>query len=130
MKHTAAPQLGECTTARHGKNDDSAGYSELKVKPSASLHVCARVCKLAFDRDGDTSSSAYPTARRTERSSRGDTRIVGSGTYRRKARLDGRHTSVGGRAVAAVQFNQSRHITMGNTRFFPRLEGQHIGTAR
>jgi hypothetical protein len=26
-------------------------------------------------------------------------------------------------AVAAVQFNQSRHITMGNARFFPRLEG-------
>jgi hypothetical protein len=47
MKHTAAPQLGECTTARHGRNDDSAGYGELKAKPSASLHVCARVCKPA-----------------------------------------------------------------------------------
>jgi hypothetical protein len=47
MKHTAAPQLGECTTARHRRNDDSAGYGELKAKPSASLHVCARVCKPA-----------------------------------------------------------------------------------
>jgi hypothetical protein len=44
MKHMAAPQLGECTTTRHGKNDDSAGYNELKAKPSSSLHVCARVC--------------------------------------------------------------------------------------
>jgi hypothetical protein len=33
-------------------------------------------------------------------------RIVGSSTYRRKARLDGRHTSVSGRSVAAVRFNQ------------------------
>jgi hypothetical protein len=45
MKHTAAPQLGECTTARHGRNDDSAGYDELKAKPSASLRVHARVYK-------------------------------------------------------------------------------------
>jgi hypothetical protein len=33
---------------------------------------------------------------------------VGNGTCRRKARLDGRHTSGGGRAVAAVRFNLSR----------------------
>jgi hypothetical protein len=47
MKHTAAPQLVECTTARHGRNDNSAGYGELKAKPSASLHGCGHVCKLA-----------------------------------------------------------------------------------
>jgi hypothetical protein len=38
----------------------------------------------------------------------GRARNVGSGTCRRKARLDGRHTSVGGHAVAAVRFSQSR----------------------
>jgi hypothetical protein len=95
--------------------------------PYTCVHACA---SRRFDHDGDTSSSAHLTARRTERSSGARARIVGSGTCRRKARLDGRHTSVGGRAVAAVQFNQSRHITMGYARFFPRLEGQHIGIAR
>jgi hypothetical protein len=48
MKHMAAPQLGKSTTTRHGRNDNSAGYGELKAKASASLHVCARVCKRAI----------------------------------------------------------------------------------
>jgi hypothetical protein len=46
-KHTTTCQPGERTTARHGRNFGSAGYGEPKVKPSASLHVRARVCKLA-----------------------------------------------------------------------------------
>jgi hypothetical protein len=44
-KNTTTPQPGERTTARHGRNDSSAGYDELKAKPSASLRVHARVCK-------------------------------------------------------------------------------------
>jgi hypothetical protein len=46
-KHTTTPQLGEHTTARHGRNGGSAGYGELMAKPSASLRVRARVCKPA-----------------------------------------------------------------------------------
>jgi hypothetical protein len=42
-KHTTAPQLDECTTARHGRNDNSARYGELKAKPScACMHASAR----------------------------------------------------------------------------------------
>jgi hypothetical protein len=96
--------------------------------------VCTRVC--THVQAGGLTVTATQAVRRTRQregqkgQAGGRARIVGSGTCRRKARLDGRHTSVGGRAVAAVQFNQSRHITMGNARFFPRLKGQHIGTAR
>jgi hypothetical protein len=46
-KRTTAPQLGECTTARHGRNDNLVRYGEPKAKPSASLHVGARMCKPA-----------------------------------------------------------------------------------
>jgi hypothetical protein len=45
-KHTTTSQPGERTTARHGRNFGSAGYDEPKAKPSASLRVRARVCKL------------------------------------------------------------------------------------
>jgi hypothetical protein len=45
--------------------------------------------------------------------------IVGSGTCRRKARLEGRHTSIGSRAVAAVRFNQSRAHHHGQGPIFP-----------
>jgi hypothetical protein len=46
-KHTMTSQPGERTTARHGRNDGSARYDELKAKPSASLRVHARVYKPA-----------------------------------------------------------------------------------
>jgi hypothetical protein len=46
-KHTTTSQPVERMTARHGRNFGSAGYGEPKAKPSTSLRVRARVCKLA-----------------------------------------------------------------------------------
>jgi hypothetical protein len=46
-KHTTAPQPGKRTTARYGRCSDSAGYDEPRAKPSASLRMCACVCKPA-----------------------------------------------------------------------------------
>jgi hypothetical protein len=90
--------------------------------PYTCVHACASP---QFDHDSDTSSSAHLTAGRTERSSGARTRIVGSGTFRRKARLDGRHTSVGGRAVAAVRSNQIKSTSSwARPDFSPRLEGR------
>jgi hypothetical protein len=88
----------------------------------ACMHVCT---SRRFNRDGNTSRAAHSTALRTERSSGARARIIGSCTCRCKARLDGRHTSVDGRAVAAVQFNQIKSTTSwARPDFSPLLEGR------
>jgi hypothetical protein len=115
---SARQQDTEGTTIQRGM----ASQRQSLPPPCACVHECA---SRRFDRGGDTSRAAHSTTIRTNRSSGERTWIVGSGTCRRKARLDGRHTSVGGRAVAAVRFNQIKSTSSwARPDFSPRLEGR------
>jgi hypothetical protein len=117
------------TTTIRVRHDEAQG-SKARSCPFLGFHTCGH--KVNLDRDTTAGRRAVVRSRRDrERSmvttqcgvgmtigtTRGDSQagrahaVDGSGTCRRKARLDGRHTSVGGLAVAAVRFNQIKSTT-------------------